>query len=144
MIQQLLLATLTPKDEPSAKKRAAYARASVLVGNQFIRNDYGRDGTDPNGHDVAYDGSGRDNCIDEPASANDVGSNFPGCPFTGPNTNNGALGEMLTWATDPSFTKDARNREKYWVRHTHPAKKGITPLQRCTVVKDGCKGQPKG
>jgi hypothetical protein len=141
---QVLLATLSAKDEPSAKKRAAYKRASVLVGNQIYANAYGLGGRDPNGHDIAYAGSGRDNCVDEGGALTSVvGGPFPACPFTGANTENGeALATTLRWSADLDAKKPA-TREKYWTRVKHPPIKGITPLEHCRVVRGGCAGQPR-
>jgi hypothetical protein len=142
-VQQILLAALSKQDEPSAKKRAFYKRASELVGNKIYANAYGLGGNDPNGHDVAYEGSGRQNCVSEPLARNNVGGPFPACPFGGANTLvDAARAQMLTWSTDLDAKKPA-TREKYWTRVTHPPIKGITPLEHCRVVRGGCAGQPR-
>ena len=50
MIQQIILAPKMPE-------------VSDLVGNQITNNQFGLNGTDLNGRDIAYDGNGSDNCI---------------------------------------------------------------------------------
>jgi len=102
--------------------------AADLRRNEMRDNAFGLDGTDANGRDLFYDGNGTGNCFSGntgvvrtvPAD----GSTFAPCPFTGANAfNSAAQGEAVGWALEA-------DREKFWVRVTHPAREGITPLER--------------
>jgi len=90
----------------------------VIRGNAF-----GLGGTDINGRDLIYDGSGSDNCFtlaptdtvfpaDRSTIANCSGAN---------GLNNDARMQMFGWAGENALTA--------WVKHEHPAKKGIKPLE---------------
>jgi hypothetical protein len=101
-------------------------QAVDLVGNQVRDNQFGLDGTDLNGRELAYSGNGSDNCfggntgvsITIPADQ----STLSPCPFTGANTpNDGALTEMLGLAGEASVAK--------WNRHPHAPKSGFEPLE---------------
>jgi hypothetical protein len=119
-----------------------YQRAGVLVGNEIRGNEYGRGGTDLNGRDLAYDGEGRDNCIQETGVRSPTvpanGNTYEPCPFSGPNTMDAAAAaEGIRWSLDATH-------EANWVVGPHQPIKGIRPLVHCTVVKGhNCKGQPK-
>ncbi len=97
---------------------ARHLERNVVRGNQF-----GLNGTDVNGNDVAYDGSGTGNCF----SMEGVTSAFPAdrstfavCeganPFSKP-----VQDQMLTWIGE--------NALNAWNKHPHPAKPGYTPLE---------------
>jgi hypothetical protein len=101
--------------------------AQDLIGNQVRSNVFGRNGSDPNGRDLFYDGSGRDNCfgpnVGVRATTPANGSTFAPCPFTGANAfDANAQAEALGWVTDPTH-------EKFWVRHAHPPVRDIAPLE---------------
>jgi len=97
--------------------------ARVLANNVIKGNQFGLNGTDTNGFDLAYDGNGTNNCFDLagvtstfPADA----STFAGCGggnvFSKP-----VQDEMLTWI--------ANNALSHWKKHAHPPKTGYTPLE---------------
>jgi hypothetical protein len=101
-------------------------QAVDLVGNEVRDNQFGLDGTDLNGRELAYSGNGSGNCfggntgvsITIPADQ----STLSPCPFTGANTpNDGALTEMLGLAGEASVAK--------WNRHPHAPKSGFEPLE---------------
>jgi hypothetical protein len=91
---------------------------NVIRGNQF-----GLGGTDINGRDLVYDGSGSDNCF----TLLPTDTVFPADRSTiancaGPNgLNSAAREEMFGWAGAGALNA--------WVKHEHPAKKGYTPLE---------------
>jgi hypothetical protein len=100
-----------------------------LIGNQVRNNEFGLNGTDLNGRDLAYNGNGSDNCwgpntgvsVTIPAD----GSTLVPCPFTGANTpDQDAFVEMLTLAG-----KDAVGKQ---IVHEHAAKQGYAPLVEYT------------
>jgi Pectinesterase len=91
---------------------------NIIRGNQF-----GLGGTDLNGRDVTYDGSGSDNCftlatsdttfpVDRSTIANCQGAN---------GMQTAARNQMLAWAGTGALNG--------WNRHPHPPKKGYTPLE---------------
>jgi hypothetical protein len=97
------------------------------VGNQITGNDFGLGGNDLNARDLAYDGTGRRNCMQDnvfrspnlPADEN----TFHQCP--GPDENhqdNSVLAEGLKWLQDDTH-------EKYWIKHPHAAHKGYNVLE---------------
>jgi hypothetical protein len=97
---------------------------AVSLDNNIVRNNaFGRGGTDLNGRDYAYDGSGSGNCwslvgvgVTEPADK----STFAKC--SGPNGLNGAVrGTLLSWT--------GVNAVKAWIKHPHAPKEGYTPLE---------------
>ena len=114
--------------------------ADDLVGNQVTGNKFGKGGTDLNGRDIFYDGSGKLNCfagntLTSPTLPID-GSTLVACP--GNSTMDGILNgsaraEALGWVITPDKSKP-ETFEQFWVRHTHaPMKIGgktITPLVR--------------
>jgi len=100
-----------------------------LIGNKVQNNEFGLNGTDLNGRDLAYNGNGSDNCFGPNTGVSVTipanGSTLPACPFTGANTpDESALGEMLTLAG-----KDAVGRQ---IVHEHAAKEGYEPLVEYT------------
>lgn len=135
MIEQVVL---------GASKNPALREASVLRGNEIRGNRYGLNGTDPNGHDVAYPGGGTDNCVEESGMSAPVGQDvFASCPFTGTNPRSpAAFAQVVAWAAgaDP---KKPESLEQYWRAPGHPRKPGYTPLERCRRTGTGCAGQPR-
>jgi len=97
-----------------------------LAGNQVKSNKFGKGGADLNGRDLLYDGSGTGNCFEGNTTLSPTvpadGKTFVPCGQTPPK-DDAALAEGLTWAIDSS------DHEKYWMRHSHQAIKGITPLE---------------
>jgi hypothetical protein len=130
MIPQVILAS---------DKEKKYRDAAPLKGNEIRGNHYGAGGADLNGRDVFYDGSGSGNCISETGTQNDLPANhstWANCPFGGTNAfSQDTQSQLLAQAVDP-------NHEAAWVKHPHKARKGYKPLEKCTVTKNGCKGQP--
>jgi hypothetical protein len=102
--------------------------AADLIGNQVHDNQFGLNGTDLNGRELFYDGSGSDNCFGPNAGVLTTtpanGSTFAACPFTGANAfDQAAQTEAINWtASDPTH-------EAFWIKHPHAAKAGITPLE---------------
>jgi hypothetical protein len=97
---------------------------AVSLDRNIIRgNAFGLGGTDVNGRDVAYDGSGSDNCFT--LAAGDT--TFPADRSTIANCQgaNGmqaaARNQMLAWAGTGALNG--------WNRHAHPPKKGYKPLE---------------
>jgi hypothetical protein len=97
--------------------------AVSLDRNTIRGNRFGLGGSDLNGRDLVYDGSGSDNCF----SLDGVGvtvpedrSTFATC--TGPNgLNAGARGTMLSFV--------GANAVPNWIRHPHAPKRGLEPLE---------------
>jgi hypothetical protein len=96
-------------------------QAKTLDRNIVKGNQFGLGGTDTNGHDIVYDGSGSDNCftlaptdtvLDKAAVSTCTGKN----PFSQSTQN-----EMLSWI--------GANATNGWVKHPHPPKKGFKPLE---------------
>jgi hypothetical protein len=103
------------------------ANAADLIGNRVHDNQFGLGGTDLNGRDLVYDGTGSDNCfagnVGVQATTPADGSVFAPCPFSGQNAYNAAAqAEALGWAGDSTH-------EAAWIRHPHAAKAGYTPLE---------------
>ncbi|HEY7622127.1 MAG TPA: right-handed parallel beta-helix repeat-containing protein [Solirubrobacteraceae bacterium] len=102
--------------------------AADLIGNVVRDNQFGLGGTDLNGRELFYDGTGSDNCfgpnvgVQTTTPAN--GDTFAACPFTGANTfDNAAQAEAINWSVgDPTH-------EKFWIKHPHAPKAGLTPLE---------------
>ncbi len=101
--------------------------ARTVDRNTVQGNVFGLGGMDLNGRDIAYDGSGSDNCF---ANNGDTQNNLPAddselvaCPFSGQNgVNDDARSEMLAISL-------AEDREQYWIKHPHADKPGYTPLE---------------
>jgi len=96
-------------------------QAKTLDRNIVKDNQFGLGGTDTNGHDIVYAGSGSDNCftlaptdtvLDKAAVSTCTGKN----PFSQP-----TLNEMLGWI--------GANATKGWRPPGHPPKKGFKPLE---------------
>jgi hypothetical protein len=106
--------------------------ASILRDNTVRGNDFGA-GSDLNGHDMAYDGSGSGNCFEGNTnrSPNMPTDNAPFVACPGPNPNplsQGALGQILAMSLgDP---KKPESFEAHWIKHPHPPRKGVKPLER--------------
>jgi hypothetical protein len=101
--------------------------AADLIGNRVHANQFGLNGTDLNGRDLVFDGSGSDNCfapnVGVQATVPADGSTLAACPFTGANAfNQAAQIEAFGWAGDTTH-------EKFWIKHPHAPKKGYTPLE---------------
>jgi len=100
-----------------------HPEAKSLERNVVRNNQFGLGGTDANGADLMYDGSGSDNCF-SPEGVNSTfpadGATFAGCG--GPNAFSPSVqGQMLGFIGE--------NALKGWAKHPHPAKKGFTPLE---------------
>ncbi|MEA2451088.1 MAG: hypothetical protein QOG63_3020, partial [Thermoleophilaceae bacterium] len=99
-------------------------------GNEIRGNVFGLGGNDLNGRDMAYDGSGKNNCFEgntllSPTLPAD-GNTFAACPGPDPNhQDNSVLQEALNWLNDDTH-------EAYWVKHPHAAHKGYNPLEHWT------------
>jgi hypothetical protein len=100
--------------------------AADTVDNKIQGNQFGLNGTDLNGYDLFYDGSGSGNCWAD----NDVHSpnipddnhTFATCPFTAANAYDQNLdSQVIAWVFDPPGA--------HWVRHDHVAKAGYNPLE---------------
>jgi hypothetical protein len=97
--------------------------AVSLDRNVIRNNEFGRGGSDRNGRDLAYDGSGSGNCF----SLDGVGvtmpenrSTFANC--TGPNGLDGAVrNTMISWT--------GRGALANWIKHPHAPKPGFKPLE---------------
>jgi hypothetical protein len=111
--------------------------AQTLVGNQIRGNVFGLGGADLNGRDLFYDGDGSGNCVGPntgvaltvPAD----GSTFAPCPFGGVNAlNPAAQSEWAGWALTGAGTSNPAAAEKFWLRHPHAPRSGVTPLEHFT------------
>jgi hypothetical protein len=101
-------------------------QARTLVGNTITGNAFGLDGTDLNGHDLAYDGNGTGNCIANntgiQATLPADGSTFATCPFGGANAFSQDVQNQLLAFTGAGGLNG-------WVRHPHAARPGFEPLE---------------
>jgi hypothetical protein len=93
-----------------------------LDGNIVKGNAFGLNGTDTNGHDIVYDGSGSDNCFTLAASDTVLDANAINT-CTGKNTfSQSTRDTMLSWIAEGALNG--------WRQPTgHPAKKGYKPLE---------------
>ena len=107
--------------------------AAVLRGNTVRNNQFGKGGTDLNGRDMVYDGSGSGNCFEGnitlspnlPASD----STFAPCPGPAQNAVDPAvLPEAVSWVG--GSVDDPASFEANWLRHPHSPVPGIQPLER--------------
>jgi hypothetical protein len=110
------------------------AEAAILRNNTVRGNDFGA-GNDLNGYDMAYDGSGSGNCFESNTtrSPNMPGNNAPFVACPGPNPNvvePGALGQIL--ANSLGDPKNPASFEAHYIKHPHPPRKGVKPLERYT------------
>jgi hypothetical protein len=98
--------------------------AAVSLDRNVIRdNEFGLGGRDLNGRDIAYDGSGSDNCF----SLEGVGVTVPADRSTfatcsGANgLSDSARGELLSWVGEGASAA--------WIKHPHASKRGLRPLE---------------
>jgi hypothetical protein len=122
--------------------------------NRVVKNQFGRNGTDTNRFDIYNDGSGKGNCFAgnhsstfdlTPDHENPFRFIYPSCPApasagTGTVMGDGSLssgqvGELAGYVlSDPPCSQ-----EDSWVEHSHPAFRGITPIDTRDLGK--CKQQ---
>jgi copper-binding protein NosD len=106
------------------------AEAAILRDNLVRNNQFGGGG-DLNGRDMLYDGSGSGNCFtgNVTRSPNIPADNSTFVPCGTTNVNNpDALGQALAISLgDP---KNPASFEAGWIKHPHPARKGVKPLER--------------
>jgi hypothetical protein len=107
--------------------------AADTIDNKIEGNQLGLGGTDLNGYDLFYDGSGSGNCFtDNQLTSSNIpadNSTFAACPFTGANAFDQNLDSMaIQWVGDPVGS--------HWVRHDHTAKPGYNPLEVWTPSFD--------
>jgi hypothetical protein len=99
---------------------------AVSLDRNVIRNNaFGLNGTDLNGRDVMYDGSGSDNCFSGNTGLQNTipaMAALPACPFSGPNAFSQADRETMI-----SFT--GTGALAHWIRHPHAPKRGFSPLE---------------
>jgi hypothetical protein len=105
--------------------------AADLIGNQILNNQFGLNGTDLNGRELFYDGSGSGNCVGPNVGVQNTtpanGDTFVPCPFTGANTfDSAAQSEAVNWSIGDS------THEANWIKHPHAPKPGVTPLEHFT------------
>jgi len=102
-----------------------------LVNNQITGNQFGLNGTDLNGRDIAYDGGGSGNCF---ANNEGVTTVFPAdgstiVPCTTPPAQNVFVQDVrdqeLRWTLDS-------NHEVGWIPHDHAPQAGLTPIEQYT------------
>jgi hypothetical protein len=104
------------------------------IGNKVEGNQLGLGGTDLNGYDLFYDGSGSDNCwaVDNDQHSPNIPSDnhtFATCPFTGANAYDSSQDDQaIGWLFDPPGA--------HWVRHDHTPKPGYNPLENWTKAFD--------
>ena len=98
--------------------------ARTLERNVIQNNQFGLNGTDVNGVDIAYDGNGTGNCF----SMDGVTSTFPAdrSTFAGMC---GAANAFSKPTQDAMAGWIAENALKSWNKHPHPPKAGFTPLE---------------
>jgi hypothetical protein len=97
---------------------------AVSLDRNVIRdNEFGLGGTDTNGRDVTYDGSGSDNCFTlAPSDTTFPADRSTVATCSGPNgMQQAARNQMVQWVGTGALNG--------WVRHPHPAKKGYKPLE---------------
>lgn len=109
-----LMALANPSDDAAQLKR-----------NVVRLNDFGLDGRDRNGRDVAYDGSGAGNCFEQNTGVKTTvpgdGSTLVPCMPPTDNVDEPiAFDELRSW----SPPKD------HWIRHTHTSQSGVRPIER--------------
>jgi pectinesterase len=97
---------------------------NTLDRNVIRNNQFGLNGTDVNGYDIAYDGSGSDNCFTlgatdttYPADRSTVGFCATGKNLFSPS----AREQLGKWAGLGALSG--------WNKHAHPPKKGYKPLE---------------
>src|SRR4051795_1786451 len=93
--------------------------ARTLANNLVRGNQFGLNGTDANGVDIAYDGNGTNNVFD----MGGVTSMFPadGSTYAGGGTfSKAAQDTMVGWTGEGALSA--------WKKHDHPPKAGLEPL----------------
>jgi hypothetical protein len=100
--------------------------ARALQGNTITGNAFGLNGTDMNGHDLAYDGNGSGNCIANNTGVQATipadGSTLATCPFGGANAFSQDVHNQLIAFTGAGALSG-------WVKHPHVDRPGIEPLE---------------
>ena len=107
--------------------------ASILRNNTVRGNDFGA-GNDLNGRDMVYDGSGSGNCFEDntvrspnvPAEQWDV-LDLPRAESERARPERARSGAHVGARADAN---DPASFEKGWIKHPHPPRKGIKPLER--------------
>jgi hypothetical protein len=95
--------------------------AVSLDRNTVRGNKFGLNGTDANGYDIVYDGSGYQNCFSL-AATDTVFDRSTLSPCTGKNPfSQAARNQLLLWTGEGAVSG--------WKKHPHPAKKGYKPLE---------------
>jgi hypothetical protein len=95
--------------------------AVSLDRNTVRGNKFGRNGTDANGYDIVYDGSGNQNCFSL-AATDTVFDPSTLSPCTGKNPfSQAARNQLLLWTGEGAVSG--------WKKHPHPAKKGYKALE---------------
>lgn len=110
-------------------------------GLQVTRNNLGNGGGNPNGRDLAYDGSGTASCVDATGVASTVPSSratFSACPAAqdAPARPDGAAqAEIAGWFLDrAAVAGDPGLAERAWIRAgTQQPIDAVTPLERWTA-----------
>jgi Right handed beta helix region len=99
---------------------------AVSLDRNVVRgNAFGLNGTDLNGRDIVYDGSGSDNCFGGNTGLQNTipaVAALPSCPFSGKNAFVQADRDTMV-----SFT--GANAVQHWVRYPHAPKRGFSPLE---------------
>ena len=131
-----------------------FNEAALNENNRVVNNRFGRGGTDTNRFDIYNDGSGKGNCFAgnhsstfdlTPDHENPFRFIYPSCPApqsAGTGTvegdggvGSGQVGELASYVlSDPPCSQ-----EDAWAQHSHPAFKGITPID--TKNLGNCKQQ---
>jgi hypothetical protein len=97
---------------------------AVSLDRNVVRNNaFGLGGTDTNGRDVTYDGSGSDNCFAlAPGDTTFPADRSTIATCSGPNgMQEAARNQMIGWVGTGALGA--------WVKHAHPPKKGYKPLE---------------
>jgi hypothetical protein len=99
---------------------------AVSLDRNMVRNNaFGLDGTDLNGREIVYDGSGSDNCFAGNTGLQNTipaAAALPGCPFSGKNAFVQADRDQMISFTGTSAIPN-------WIRHPHAPKPGFSPLE---------------
>jgi plastocyanin len=100
--------------------------AISLDDNRVKGNAFGAGGSDLNGRDLIYDGSGNRNCFSDNQGVHATfpadPARFPACDFSGSNgLSQDDRATMLGWIGEGAL--------KGWTAHAHPARAGVTPLE---------------
>ena len=111
---------------------------AISRNNQFINNQMGRGGTDPNGYDFFTDGAGSANCYSgnqsstfDPSTTATEAHLYPGCPAppgTGGSGTNAGDGSQFTELFTYVTAAPPETQECSWAKHEHPGFKKYKPL----------------